>query len=283
MLTKKIDLNETSIESALEKSGLNYIINQSEVMNGLTLKHVDGYKALYRSDTNESLSIVGHNYTVFQNYEAFSFFDIICKEHGTTINKIYEFNNGKKIVIEAMGEKNLTVGKGDICQTGYKLVNGFDGKTSTVITFEVKRLVCLNGMTASDKSMENSISLKHTKNMRSRIEEALRVFASSQEYFKIFEEKANYLAQKIIDKDMVEMTLKELFGESKKMDKVKDVVNHLFKSGKGNNGETAWDLYNGITEYADHYSRRDNDDMIEYSLGSGSQLKNDAFNLVMSL
>jgi hypothetical protein len=42
-------------------------------------------------------------------------------------------------------------------------------------------------------------------------------------------------------------------GESKRSDNMREQVRELFVSGKGNRGETAWDLFNAVTEFENHH------------------------------
>ena len=64
---------------------------------------------------------------------------------------------------------------------------------------------------------------------------------------------------------------------------MEDVL-RLFKTGKGNGQNKAWDLFNGYTEWID-WERTSNDQKREVSavLGQGSKLKQKAFETVLSL
>jgi hypothetical protein len=74
-------------------------------------------------------------------------------------------------------------------------------------------------------------------------------------------------------------------------------ITNLFQNGKGNNGETKWDLFNAVTEYVDHHSvgrvtetRLDRSDALadiesearfeRAILGSGATLKQKALALL---
>jgi phage/plasmid-like protein (TIGR03299 family) len=286
MLTKNIDLNESNIHDALEKAEMNWNVEQSEIMNLSTTKTIPGYKNIYRSDNQTSLGVVGDSYSIFQNYDSFSFFDVICEKHNAKIIKAYEFNNGKKVILEATIDEDFEVRKGDVCKRLFKLTNGFDGKTSTIIEFQVRRLVCKNGLTALDGDMSNRIMLKHTKNIHSRVEEAFKIFGFSEIYFKKFQEKAKAMVQKIADKEMVEQYLDKLFKdqESKQTEHKKEKIKELFEAGKGNGKGTTWDLYNGAIEFSDHFSKKNVEDIIEYAnIGSGVNFKERAFSIAMNM
>ena len=73
-----------TVEKALELSGANWTVNQSEVLvNG---QIVPGYKANVRSSDNVVLGFVSDVYKPIQNHAAFSFVDAIIGTDGAKIH-----------------------------------------------------------------------------------------------------------------------------------------------------------------------------------------------------
>jgi Ni,Fe-hydrogenase III large subunit len=151
----------------------------------------------------------------------------------------------------------------------------------------VERLVCSNGLRALVPDAKHSVKIRHTKNVVHKMDEALKVFAESNNFFARFEETARILSQKMVDQKMVESFLDEVIGEESKSTKTKnrrEAVVGLFENGLGNKGNTAWDLYNGLTEWVDHHQIKDDDQRFVFStIGKGVDLKEKAYKVAMSL
>lgn len=286
-MVKVTKLNDCYIEDALEKSGCNFSVEQAEIINSANGSIIGDKKVLYRGDTGLNLGVVGRNYGILQNSEAFAFFDIIAQTQKAKITKVIQYNAGKKILLSAETDKlAFEPRKGDVINLEYRMMQSFDGTIPARVQFYANRLHCLNGLTKSEK-IANTISIRHTKNILSRMEEAIKIMNLSEMWVEEFKNISKRLTEKIIDTQKVEKFLKELFGE--KSNKKKEIVIDLFENGKGNGRGTAWDLYNGVTEYVDHYSRYtknvlDNEKTIEYSTtGFGSVLKEKAMDLVLEM
>ena len=128
-------------------------------------------------------------------------------------------------------------------------------------------------------------TIRHTASAQSRIAEALQIYGVASDTFRVFEEKAKYLAVKAVDKAKVKRFLDELLPDtgSGRVRNQRDNVVRLFETGKGNKGRTAWDLYNGATEWIDGPRTSDPDKRIDSSLfGSGMVLKQKALELALS-
>jgi len=273
--------DEKSIDEVLESANINFIAEQSELISqtGITSKT---HKMIFRSDNNTELGIVGKKYQPIQNSNAFAVADVLNEQEGTVYDKISSFDNGGTNIITLKYPKTTLINVNDEVQSKINIVNGFDGKTALRVDFMVERLVCTNGLRAVVPA-ENSIKLKHTDKIESKYNQALMIIAKGINFFDEFGIKAKELTEKSVDALMVDRFLEEMFGTSKRSETNKDQVKELFQYGKGNNGDTAWDLYNGLTEYYDHYYGKE-ENRIETNLnGRGIAVKEKAWKLCCSM
>lgn len=278
--------NVTTAEEALEASNLNYSVEQSEIMNTATGIVSAKSKSLYRSDTNKELGIVGIKYQPVQNIKAFTYFDAICKKNNIRYSEVISINGGERVILKADFDTPEIVGKNDEIKKQFCLINGFDGSVGVMANFMVERLVCSNGMRATVIDAKNSFKFKHTQNVELRMEDALKVLAEGTDYFDEFVRISNELAVKMVDKQMVDKFLDECFGksESKRADTKREEIVGYFEKGIGNEGKTAWDLYNGVTEYVTHHHGNSDEKRIEYAnFGGGVSLSNRAFKAAMAI
>lgn len=283
--TKFEGRNIKSVETVLDESNLNFIAEKQELITASGVS-VPKNVAIVRTDTNQVVGVVGNGYEPHQNSQTFGLFDTICEKFDASYQYTYEINNGSKVVIQAKVNGGFEVIPGDKVEKYITVINSFDGSTPLIAYFTTKRLWCSNQLRASLKGVTEKVSIRHTKNSESRIKEALRIFGLSLEYFKVFEEKAKVLAQKAIDKNMVEKFLNKVVGEpnSTRRKNIRSEVERLFQYGKGNNGVSGWDLYNGYSEYIDHI-RGDNEEkrLASALVGSGANSKDKAFNVALNL
>jgi len=273
-------------QEALEAAGLNYTVAQAEIMNTTTGTVSDKCKSLYRTDTNQELGIVGKKYEPVQNHKAFSYFDTICEMHGARYSEAISFNGGEKVILKAEFPRPEVVGRNDEIKKQFCLINGFNGGVGVMATFMVNRLICSNGLRGTVRDAKNSFRFKHTTNVNFRMEEALKVLAAGTDYFNQFIRMANELTQKQIDSAMVDKFLVSVFGDpqsTRGANKQEEIKGYI-ESGIGNSGSTAWDLYNGVTEYVSHHHGKDEMKRLEYAnFGAGVQLSETAFKVAYNL
>jgi phage/plasmid-like protein (TIGR03299 family) len=268
-----------SAEEALERSGLAWSVEPTPLITGNGLD-VTSHKALFRSDTKRVLGVVGQDYEIVQNTTAFAFFDVIAERYGASYEFAGIIRNGRKLFLQARLGRSFDAVPGDRVDCFVTMVTSHDGSSSLRAFLTPIRLFCQNQLIRAIKAATTNVMLKHTSNVNDRLRDAMNVFHMSTQAFEVFEEKARYLARKLVDKQVVERFLNEIIEEtgSTRVKNQREKVRQLFEHGRGNKGRTAWDLYNGATEFVDHERTSDPEKALDSAMfGSGALLKEKAF------
>lgn len=178
-------------EQAIQHAGLDYDVIKSplyttgngliETANGMEIAEtqlaVPNYFANIRTDNNKVLGVVGKDYQIVQNREAFSFFDaIVGGGDGILYETAGALGNGERIFITAKLPGYIRVGNGDDVTEKYIfLTTSHDGSGSITAAFTPIRIVCQNTLNASLRNMSNVVRIKHTAGAKQRLEDAHRV------------------------------------------------------------------------------------------------------------
>jgi len=274
--------NASTPSEALDQVGLNWIAEPVNMIteNGIGIPN---HKAIYRSDTKDILGVVGTNYQIIQNNIAFATFDTLCKDYNMNFNNSYLINHGATVIVEGTLNGKITIRKGDEVLRKIRISNSFDGTSGFSVDFYSYRLICSNGLMGVAR--DRKASIRHTLNAEARIMQAMTILARSTQYFESFEHNCQILAQKMMDTKMVNAFLDGMFSEKEttRTDNIKEAVESRFKYGQGNGQGTAWDLYNGVTEYVDHFKGKDTHKrIISSQFGTGTKIKEKAFSMLLS-
>jgi phage/plasmid-like protein (TIGR03299 family) len=178
-------------EEAIKYAGLDYEViktplftrgtNIIETASGIEIAdnelQVPNYYANIRSDNNAVLGVVGKDYHIVQNREAFNFFDaIVGGGEGILYETAGALGNGERIFITAKLPDYIRVGNGDDVTEKYIfLTTSHDGSGSITAAFTPIRIVCQNTLNASLRSMSNVVRIKHTAGAKQRLEDAHKV------------------------------------------------------------------------------------------------------------
>src|SRR5690606_14134757 len=127
-----------------------------------------------RTDTDEVLGVVGNDYKIVQNTEAFTFFDAIV---GGGDGILYETagalgNAGQRIFITAKLPDYIRVGREDLIEQYLFLTTSHDGYGSITAAFTPVRVVCNNTLNAALRSTTNCVKIRHTLGAAERLREA---------------------------------------------------------------------------------------------------------------
>lgn len=300
----------TSHEAILH-AGLDYEVAKSpiytkgsgiiETANGTEIGHneleVPNYFANIRTDNNAVLGVVGKDYQIVQNREAFNFFDaIVGGGEGILYETAGALGNGERIFITAKLPDYIRVGKGDDVTEKYIfLTTSHDGSGSITAAFTPIRVVCQNTLNASLRTMTNVVRIKHTSGAKQRIEDAHKIMGLANTLSNQLEGIFNNWAKiKVTDpevKKLIQLALcpnKETFDLLKKgaqeeistlfKNTVEDAFAYamtsdtqLMETTKG----TLFGAYNAVTGYYQNVRNYKNDEAKLQSivLGGTAQIK----------
>ncbi|MBV4359096.1 DUF932 domain-containing protein [Pinibacter aurantiacus] len=178
--------NYPTSKEALAFAGLNYTVekrllftydNENQQANEDTeIKipeiNVPNYYATIRTDTEQVLGVVGKDYEIVQNVDAFSFFDAIVEGDGIQYETAGALGSGERIFITAKLPGYIKVGKEDLIEQYLFLTTSHDGFGSITAAFTPVRVVCANTLSAALKNCSSSIKIRHTVNAKERLEQA---------------------------------------------------------------------------------------------------------------
>lgn len=164
---------------------------------------VPNYYATVRKDTEQVLGVVGKDYEVVQNKDAFCFFDSIVGGDGIQYETAGALGNGERIFITAKLPGYIKVGREDLIEKYLFLTTSHDGFGSITAAFTPVRVVCQNTLNAAMRNHTNSIKIRHTANAKERLEQAHKVMGISYKLAEQLEEVFNnWTKVKITDPEL---------------------------------------------------------------------------------
>lgn len=226
-------------EEAIKFAGLDYEVEKSplftkgagiiENTNGIEMidseLEVPNYFANIRTDNNTVLGVVGKDYHIVQNREAFSFFDsIVGGGDGILYETAGALGNGERIFITAKLPDYIRVGnRDDITEKYIFLTTSHDGSGSITAAFTPVRIVCQNTLNASLKNMSNVVRIRHTAGAKQRLDDAHKVMGLANKLSNELESTFNHWAKiKVGDDEMKKLIQLALCPN-------KETLNHLQK------------------------------------------------------
>lgn len=176
----------TSAE-AIRYAGLDYTVEKrplfthslanevSDLATGIACPttEVPNFFATVRNDTNTVLGVVGKDYEVVQNADAFQFFDaIVGGNSGIKYETAGALGKGERLFITAKLPDYIKVGKQDLIAQYLFLTTSHDGFGSITAAFTPTRIVCNNTLNAALRNHSNAIKIRHTASANDRLKQA---------------------------------------------------------------------------------------------------------------
>ena len=238
-------------EEAIKHAGLDYEVIKTplytkgsgiiETTNGIEIGsselEVPSYYANIRTDNNAVLGVVGKDYHIVQNREAFNFFDaIVGGSQGILYETAGALGQGERIFITAKLPDYIRVGNGDDVTEKYIfLTTSHDGSGSITAAFTPIRIVCQNTLNASLRSMSNVVRIKHTSGAKQHLENAHKVMGLADTLSNQLEGIFNQWAKvKVTDQEVKKLLQLALCPNKETLDLLKkgaeDEVSTVFKN-----------------------------------------------------
>lgn len=135
--------------------------------------NVPDYYSTVRTDTEQVLGVVGKDYKVVQNIEAFAFFDsIVGGGDGILYETAGALGKGERIFITAKLPSYIRVGKDDLIEQYLFLTTSHNGFGSIMAAFTPVRIVCNNTLNAALRHSTGSIRIRHSSGAVDRLKQA---------------------------------------------------------------------------------------------------------------
>lgn len=185
-LGKIIAQYPTSAE-AIKYAGLNYHVEKRPLFTYDTDDHlcasennllnppieVPGHFATIRNDTEQVLGVVGKDYEIVQNENAFEFFDaIVGGRDGILYETAGALGKGERIFITAKLPGYIRVGKDDFIEQYLLLTTSHNGFGSITAAFTPIRVCCNNTLNAALRDQSNTLKIRHTASANERLKQA---------------------------------------------------------------------------------------------------------------
>ncbi|MES2111896.1 MAG: DUF932 domain-containing protein [Bacteroidota bacterium] len=247
----------TSAE-AIQYAGLDYEVEKRPLFtNGLNNElaetvmgihvpktEIPTYFATVRNDNNEVLGVVGKDYEVVQNVDAFTFFDaIVGGGDGIQYETAGALGKGERIFITAKLPGYIRVGNSDLIEQYLFLTTSHDGFGSITAAFTPIRIVCNNTLNAALRNHTNCIKIRHTANANDRLKQAHTLMGITNTLSAELEGIFNRWASvRITDKEVMQLVQLAMCPN-------KEVLKNL-KEGATDNLSTAYkNMVDSVCEY----------------------------------
>lgn len=252
-------------------------------------------KVLFRSDTKESLSVVGKDYHIVQPKEIMEFYRDLVQFNGFKLSSAGSLFGGRRFWCLAETGKTFTVNANDTTNGYLLLVTSLDGTISTQARFTSIRVVCNNLLsiamsedqkTVVRKTHASAFDPKAFKLDLGLIDQSWETFSSNIK--KLTEvEVTDQFATGYFQKKFFNPEVSADEQTTQTYNKVSKVLD-LYKNGAGADmsPNSAYAILQALTNAGTHGLRNKQDESKKFwesSFGSWDKMKNDCYNDMLAM
>ena len=218
------------------------------------------YRKHPKTGEHEALGVVGKNYEVVQNAEAFAFLNYMTDEFGAVFETAGSLHGGRKVFMSMKMPKTMLIGGHDAVELYLLAWNSHDGLSAFNVVATPQRVVCQNTLTAAIRSQRSSWSIRHTGDVQRQVTQARETLGLTFAYADEFQKEANALIDQQFTADEFDRLVASLVKAPKdaterQQEAVKktraDIATFWTAPTQANIAGTKWAAYNAVTEWAD--------------------------------
>lgn len=261
------------LETIVEKiEGFGFEVKAQPLYLGADSGPIESHKAIV-DDSGELVSVQKASYEIINNAQIWDAVQTaVAQIEGARVVSAGSIK-GRKVIfatVELDGLSNFQAG-GDAHTAKLNLISSHDGTKAFTARCGVTRIVCANTVKFAEAESAAALTLYHTKRSALQIQgmnKAVEAIVQGSEAYKaqadsLRSENCDLLeAERFLAAFLAPAGTAELSTRTKNQI---DAIGALAVNGKGNSGETRWDLFNGITEYFTHEASDDKAKLFESS------------------
>lgn len=227
-----------------------------------------------RNQERTAYGPVGSRFTPHSANDIFRFADEL-QGGGATIETLGSLGRGEREFITMILPSTVKVGGKDVSNMYLSCTTAFDGTQSTHFDLTPVRVVCANTWRAAKASSQAVVKFRHTSDLdANNVVKARRVLDLALEYSEELAQLGNKLLGTSLRDEDAAKVVAALFpfpegvnatkfdmlsaGEKRQITKAQESRKQVFTLYKNSpvraDDDTAWGLFNAVTEWADWYS-----------------------------
>lgn len=246
------------VQSVLKNAGLDYTVQKTVIQlpNGV---EIPDRMATVKED-GSYIGVVSNNYEICQNEDAF---DFVNNVEGIQFEKAGETRTGMVYIIGKL--PSLTV-LGDTFTPHLILQNSHNGRYTLKATICPLRIVCQNQFAWSFRKMNNSVTIRHSRQLTARIAQAQALLNQTAAYMSGFQNTAEELAALKISENDLYKIVDQFFNKAKEditdrqRREVEEQRSRFFKCYHMDDNQnflgTGWGVMNAMADYTTHRERK---------------------------
>lgn len=251
------------IREILEKTGLNWKVLPKELQTVDEGIFINDTMALIREDTKKCLGIHTDNYVPYQNEELLELLFRIGQQTGLKLHTGGFFGEGERVWFQLKSDDLIL--PGDKVEGYISGFNSFDGRTSLAFGNCNITVSCQNTFWRGYHNVDTK--LRHSRNMKPRIEEILKridiLLEEEQQNFRQIQHLINVESNSAL-KEIVIRTLFDIDKDSR-IDDPELSTNKKNKLDRfyldldreiSQKGDNLWGLFSGVTRYTTHSMKK---------------------------
>lgn len=213
-----------------------------------------------RDGQYDLLGVVGKEYQIVQNAEAFKVLDDIVDQSGAHFNAAGSYKKGKGQFISMKIPQHIEFSNGDTTDLYLFCTNSHDGKSAMRISVTPIRVACTNQIGAITTSALSTFSIRHTMNALNRVQEARETLKLTFTYIDAFQMEVEELINSEFSGKQYENLVKNAFdydprdASPRETERFSSLMNLWTAPTQQNIKNTKWAAYNAVVEYLDWYA-----------------------------